>query len=108
MATYSKNKAVVVTVYVERQRRKLSANHRNRHQHYFHHTIKQESVQHKHGGGAAGKGYNRRAELLHYSRRLRESARLEKLPKPLESEPVSSTDQPPSNNVSYSALLYII
>ncbi|OMO96286.1 hypothetical protein CCACVL1_05011 [Corchorus capsularis] len=98
MATYSKNKAVVVTVYVERQRRKVSSNHRNRHQHYLHHTIKQELVQHNHGGGA-GKGYNRRAELLHYSRRLRESARLEALPKPLESKPVSSTEQPPSNNI---------
>ncbi|XVF13486.1 hypothetical protein REPUB_Repub08aG0211800 [Reevesia pubescens] len=81
-ATCSKEKAVLVTVYVEKQRRRAPSNH-----HYqLHHTIKQ----------AAGKGYNRRAELLHYSQRLRDSAR-SAASTHLQSKPVSSNDQQPSN-----------
>ncbi|KAG4188431.1 hypothetical protein ERO13_A08G163200v2 [Gossypium hirsutum] len=75
-ATYCEQKAVFVTVYI----------------------INQELIQHKHGG--AGKGYNRRAELLHYSRRLRESAR-SSASRALQSKPVSSIDQqqPPSKKI---------
>ncbi|TYI15524.1 hypothetical protein ES332_A08G191900v1 [Gossypium tomentosum] len=69
-----------------------------KHSHSIHQIINQELIQHKHGG--AGKGYNRRAELLHYSRRLRESAR-SSASRALQSKPVSSIDQqqPPSKKI---------
>ncbi|XWS38656.1 hypothetical protein CRYUN_Cryun19dG0149600 [Craigia yunnanensis] len=85
MATCCKEKAVLVTVYREKPRKRTSSNHQ--HRHYLHHTIKQ-----------AGKGYNRRAELLHYSQRLRESAG-SAASTPLQSKPVSSIDQQPSNKI---------
>ncbi|KAK8510827.1 hypothetical protein V6N13_097607 [Hibiscus sabdariffa] len=85
-ATCRERKTVLVTVYVEKPRRK--------HQHYLHHTIiKQELIQQKLGG--AGKGYNRRAQLLHYSQRLRESARSSTF-KALQSKS-DSDQQKPSN-----------
>ncbi|KAL4340826.1 hypothetical protein GQ457_08G025940 [Hibiscus cannabinus] len=87
-ATCRERKTVLVTIYVEKPRRK--------HQHYLHHTIiKQELIQQKLGG--AGKGYNRRAQLLHYSRRLRESARSSTF-KALQSKSDSSTDQQKPSN----------
>ncbi|XWS49175.1 hypothetical protein CRYUN_Cryun13aG0141300 [Craigia yunnanensis] len=97
-ATCCKDKAVLITVYVEKPRMRASSNHQNHHhhQHYLHHTIKKELIQHKHGG--ADRGYNRRAELLHYSQRLRESARSSSST-PLQSKPVSSNDQQPSNKI---------
>ncbi|KAB2070714.1 hypothetical protein ES319_A08G173600v1 [Gossypium barbadense] len=93
-ATYCEQKAVFVTVYVEKPRRRASL----KHSHSIHQIINQELIQHKHGG--AGKGYNRRAELLHYSRRLRESAR-SSASRALQSKPVSSIDQqqPPSKKI---------
>ncbi|XP_022718384.1 uncharacterized protein LOC111276796 isoform X2 [Durio zibethinus] len=91
-------KAVLVTVYVEKPRMRAFSkqSHHHRH-HYLHHTIQKEIIQHKHGG-AAGKGYNRKAELLHYSQRLRESARSASST-PFQSNPVSSNDQQPSNQI---------
>ncbi|XVE57551.1 hypothetical protein DITRI_Ditri04bG0099500 [Diplodiscus trichospermus] len=89
MATCCKDKEVVITVYVEKPRTRASLNHH----HYLHQTIKKLHIQHMHG-----KGYNRRAELLHYSRRLRESARSASSA-PLQSKPVSSNDQQPSNKI---------
>ncbi|KAK6262813.1 hypothetical protein QUC31_008629 [Theobroma cacao] len=95
MATRCQDMAVLVTVYAEKPRRSVSSNHQhNRQHHYLHHTIKQELI--KHGG--AGKGYNRRAELLHYSQRLRESAR-SAASTALQSKPVSSNDQQASNKI---------
>ncbi|KAG4134882.1 hypothetical protein ERO13_D08G183000v2 [Gossypium hirsutum] len=85
-ATYYEQKAVFVTVYVEKPRRRASLKHIPS----LHQIINQELIQHNHGG--AGKGYNRRAELLHYSRRLRESAR-SSASRALQSKPVSSIDQ---------------
>ncbi|OVA19813.1 hypothetical protein BVC80_1687g39 [Macleaya cordata] len=80
-------KAVLVTVYVERPtiRRRNSPIRKNHHhcrqyQLHHHHTIKRTViVRRKINNGGAGRGggggYDRRAELLHYSHRLRESAR---------------------------------
>ncbi|KAK8650253.1 hypothetical protein V6N13_139899 [Hibiscus sabdariffa] len=91
-ATCRERKTVLVTVYVEKPRRRASS----KHQHYLHHTIiKQELIQQKLGG--AGKGYNRRAQLLHYSRRLRESARSSTF-KALQSKSDFSTDQQKPSN----------
>ncbi|XP_021284039.1 uncharacterized protein LOC110416346 [Herrania umbratica] len=95
MATRCKDMAVLVTVYVEKPRRRVSSNNQHhRQRHYLHHTIKQEQI--KHGG--TGKVYNRRAELLHYSQRLRESAR-SAASTPSQSKPVSTNDQQASNKI---------
>ncbi|KAA8525980.1 hypothetical protein F0562_007920 [Nyssa sinensis] len=82
MATCCKEKAVLVAVYVERPRkRRVSSNH-------YHHL---HLHQPKHG--VNGGGYNRRAELLDYSHRLRESAR-SGASLPSHPKPVSSNQQP--------------
>ncbi|XP_057476405.1 uncharacterized protein LOC130764283 isoform X2 [Actinidia eriantha] len=82
MVTCSKDKAVLVAVYVETPRKRtFSSNH--------HHHI--HLHQPKHGGG----GYNRRAQLLDYSRHLRESARSGSSPKP-----VSSSNQQPMKQIT--------
>ncbi|XP_039028730.1 uncharacterized protein LOC120162692 [Hibiscus syriacus] len=90
-ATRCERKTVFVTVCVEKPRRRAPYR-------YVHHTImKQQLIQQKLGG--ADKGYDRRAQLLLYSRRLRESARSSTF-KALQSKPVSSTDhQKPSNKI---------
>ncbi|CAK7356264.1 unnamed protein product [Dovyalis caffra] len=105
MAKLRKEKAVLVHVYVERPRKRRSSSssssnshHHHHHHHYVHHIIKQELTPHKNGD--SGKGYSRRAELLHYSQRLRESAR-SATSSPLVPKPVSSNDnhhhQPAAN-----------
>ncbi|KAK9927713.1 hypothetical protein M0R45_024884 [Rubus argutus] len=72
--TCPQGKPVLVTVYVERPKRKASSNHPHQHHPYIHHTIKREVIHYRHGAG--GQGYiSRRAELLQYSQRLRLSAR---------------------------------
>ncbi|XP_039166931.1 SKI/DACH domain-containing protein 1-like [Eucalyptus grandis] len=84
MASCCKEKAVLISVYVEKpQRRKISLpdpSHRPHHHrhHYRHHHL---HLHHPNGerqiqshSTFSGKGYNRRAELLHYSQHLRESA----------------------------------
>lgn len=72
--TCPKGKPVLVTVYVERPKRKASSNHPHQHHPYIHHTIKREVIHYGHGAG--GQGYiSRRAELLQYSQCLRLSAR---------------------------------
>ncbi|XP_004300326.1 PREDICTED: protein hunchback-like isoform X2 [Fragaria vesca subsp. vesca] len=77
-----KDKPVLLSVYVERPKRRPASlthrhhhHHHHHHHHYVHHTIKREAISHR--DGAAGKGYttSRRAELLQYSQRLRQSAR---------------------------------
>lgn len=78
-----KDKPVFVSIYVERPKRRPASttrhhhhhHHNHDHHHHVHHTIKQEVIHH--GDGAGGKGYttSRRAELLQYSQRLRQSAR---------------------------------
>lgn len=89
-ATCCTDKRVLVTVYVEKPRRSVSNHHR---------TIKKDVlIQHKHGG--AGKSYSRRAELLQYSQRLRESARVRvRSSPPLQTNPVSSNHHQPSNKI---------
>lgn len=74
-----KDKPVLLSVYVERPKRRPASlthhhHHHHHHHHYVHHTIKREAISHR--DGAAGKGYttSRRAELLQYSQRLRQSA----------------------------------
>ncbi|KAJ8622391.1 hypothetical protein MRB53_030920 [Persea americana] len=63
-------KAVLVSVYVERPRRELKTNpSRKRHQHHVRGRVIT--------GGKVGGGYDRRAHLLHYSQQLREAARVQ-------------------------------
>lgn len=84
-STCCKEKAVLVTTYIEKPRTRSA--YSNRH-HCLHHTLNVKQ---------AGKGYiNRRAELLHYSHCLRESAST-----PLQSTPVSVIDHQSSNKVFY-------
>ncbi|KAJ9173311.1 hypothetical protein P3X46_016462 [Hevea brasiliensis] len=77
MAKLCLKKAVLVSVYEEKptKRRVSSTNHRHHHYHphhrYVHHSIQQE----RDDDSPTGKGYNRRAELLLYSQRLRHSVR---------------------------------
>nr|KJB22011.1 hypothetical protein B456_004G192100 [Gossypium raimondii] len=85
-ATFYEQKAVFVTVYVEKPRRRASLKHSPS----LHQIINQELIQHNHGG--AGKGYNRRAELLHYSRRLRESAQ-SSASRALQSKPIRAVQR---------------
>ncbi|CAB4309861.1 unnamed protein product [Prunus armeniaca] len=81
MGTYSKEKGVLVSVYVEKPKRRTFSNYRHHHHHHhhnnhhhIHHTIKREVVHYRRG--ADGRGYiSRRAELLQYSQHLRRSAR---------------------------------
>ncbi|XP_057510459.1 uncharacterized protein LOC130792884 [Actinidia eriantha] len=87
MATCCKDKAVIVAVYVETPRkRRFSSNNHHHHLHLH---------QPKHGGGV----YNRRAQLLDYSRRLRESARSGPS-NPLNPKPVSSSNQQPMKQIT--------
>ncbi|ONI06360.1 hypothetical protein PRUPE_5G055600 [Prunus persica] len=81
MGTCCKEKGVLVSVYVEKPKRRTFSNHRHHHHHHhhnnhhhIHHTIKREVVHYRRG--ADGRGYiSRRAELLQYSQHLRQSAR---------------------------------
>ncbi|GMY29899.1 Protein lingerer like [Fagus crenata] len=95
MATCCKEKAVLVTVYVERpKKRKVSTNH---HHHYLHRTTKQEVTQFS--PCASGKGYDRRAQLLQYSQHLRESSRSATItPLPLKSS--SSINKQPTTQIT--------
>ncbi|KAK4557706.1 hypothetical protein RGQ29_007462 [Quercus rubra] len=102
MATCRKEKAVLVTVYVERPRKKASTNHHHHHHHhhYLHHTTKREVTQVNHGASGPGKGYDRRAQLLQYSKRLRESSRSATItPLPLEPTSSSNHNQQPSTQL---------
>ncbi|PSS11583.1 Protein lingerer like [Actinidia chinensis var. chinensis] len=85
MATCCKDKAVFVAVYVETPRKRRFSS--NNHYHHLH--------QPKHGGGV----YNRRAQLLDYSRHLRESARSGPS-NPLNPKPVSSSNQQPMKQIT--------
>lgn len=98
-AKLCKEKVVLVSVYVERPRkRRVSSNNRHHHHHqYVHHSIKQEVTLNKHGD-VAGKGYNRRAELLLYSQRLRQSGPSPES-SPSEPNPISSDKQQSTTNV---------
>ncbi|KAK9274432.1 hypothetical protein L1049_021679 [Liquidambar formosana] len=93
MATFCREKVVLVTVYVERPRRRLSSNHHHHHHHHHHLylPVKQEVKQHKHG--VAGRGSDRRADLLRYSQHLRESARPAASSTPLLPKPISSNKE---------------
>ncbi|KAL9368872.1 hypothetical protein Peur_040071 [Populus x canadensis] len=101
MAKLCRGKAVIVSVYEERPgKRRVSSSSNSHHHHYVHHVIKQEVTLHKNGDSR--KGYSRRAELLHYSRRLRESA-LSATSSPSVPKPISSNKhhhQPTTNIVA--------
>nr|DAD47632.1 TPA_asm: hypothetical protein HUJ06_017569 [Nelumbo nucifera] len=87
-------KVVLVIVYVEKPTRRkatASASASLSHNHQLHHSIKQGFTCGK-SASPAGRGYNRRAELLHYSRCLRESA------PPVSSTPVHPPRQQASKN----------
>ncbi|XP_077234316.1 uncharacterized protein LOC143876499 [Tasmannia lanceolata] len=87
-------KAVLVTVYVEKPRRQrhVSPNrHRHHHHHHHHryHRLKQKET-HSRGGGA----YDRRADLLLYSQHLRETARSESVANTPVHPPLSAPNNP--------------
>ncbi|KAJ6308579.1 hypothetical protein OIU76_018210 [Salix suchowensis] len=102
-AKLCRGEAVIVSVYAERPGKSRvspsSSNSHHHHHHHVHHFIKQEVNLNKNGD--SGKGYSRRAELLHYSQRLRESA-LSATSAPLVPKPVSSNHhhQPTTNIVA--------
>ncbi|KAI5327951.1 hypothetical protein L3X38_027347 [Prunus dulcis] len=79
MGTCCEEKGVLVSVYVEKPKRRTFSSHHHHHHHHnnhhhIHHTIKREVVHYRRG--ADGRGYiSRRAELLQYSQHLRQSAR---------------------------------
>ena len=101
---------MLVTVYVERPRKKASTNHHHHHHHhhYLHHTTKREVTQVNHGASGPGKGYDRRAQLLQYSKRLRESSRSATItPLPLEPTSSSNHNQQPSTQVQ-PCILYLL
>ncbi|KAL7167019.1 hypothetical protein ACSBR2_037641 [Camellia fascicularis] len=89
--TFCKEKAVLVAVYVETpKKRRLSSNNHHHDSHHHHHYHQHYLHQPKHG--ANGGRYNRRADLLDYSRHLRASAQSGPStpvlhPKPVPSEP---------------------
>ncbi|KAJ1415054.1 hypothetical protein SESBI_18416 [Sesbania bispinosa] len=69
--TYRNDKAVVVSVYVEKPREKRpSSIQLHNHHYHVHHTDRKEVIP-----GSASKGYDRRSGLLKYSHFLRESAK---------------------------------
>ncbi|XP_050377944.1 uncharacterized protein LOC126795157 [Argentina anserina] len=72
---YWKDKPVLVSVYVEMPKRRPPPLTHHHHHYHVHHTVEREAVSPR--GSADGKGYttSRRAELLQYSQRLRQSAR---------------------------------
>ncbi|XAR70541.1 hypothetical protein NMG60_11027429, partial [Bertholletia excelsa] len=91
MASRYKEKAVIVTLYMETPRRtKLSL--KNNHHHRYHHLDLPKS-------GGYGRGYNRKAELLEYSRCLRESAQ-SALSEPLNPRPTPSNNQQPKQTAA--------
>ncbi|EEF37972.1 uncharacterized protein LOC8283230 isoform X1 [Ricinus communis] len=108
MAKLCKKKVVVISVYVEKptKRKVTSKSHRHHHHHhhchyYNHQNIKQEVTANKYGDSInAGKGFSRRAQLLLYSQRLRESAdhrpvessHLDPIPKPISSNVMQPTE----------------
>ncbi|CAK9173314.1 unnamed protein product [Ilex paraguariensis] len=89
-ATCCREKAVLVAVYVERPRKRRLLANQQHHHHHHHHLYLHQAKRGAHGGGS-----NRKADLLNYSRHLRESARSGQsspsLPNP---KPVSHNHQP--------------
>ncbi|XP_027085501.1 uncharacterized protein [Coffea arabica] len=86
MATFGRQKGVWVAVYVERprSRRRLLSNSRQPQHHHHHH-------QHLHlHQDCNTRGYNRKAQLLEYSRQLRESARSQASSPLLHPKPVAN------------------
>ncbi|PON64644.1 hypothetical protein PanWU01x14_123560 [Parasponia andersonii] len=98
MATIRRGKAVILTRHVERPRIIVANHQHHHHHHHVHHTIKREVIHYRRG--ADGKRFiNRRAELLQYSKRLRESARLPALTPSLPMPISSNNHQYPENKV---------
>ncbi|CBI40926.3 unnamed protein product, partial [Vitis vinifera] len=96
-ATSCKDKAVLVTLYVEKPRKRINHHHHHHHHHLLYHTIKGEGFQQNYG--ADGRGYSRRALLLHYSQSLRESAQ-SAASASLNPKAISSKDQQPINKIA--------
>lgn len=93
-----KEKGVWVAVYVEKPRRRsLSNRHQQQHHHHHQHHLRQAK------GACNGRGYNRKAQLLEYTRQLRESARSQASSPLLLPEPVSDHDnhQRPMTQVTH-------
>ncbi|KAH9776952.1 hypothetical protein KPL71_006864 [Citrus sinensis] len=107
MAKFCGEKGVLISVYEEKPRRRRIAASRQQqqqqhhHHHHHHHQHRYHCLYNDLDSAGTGKGYNRRAELLQYSRTLRESPQpspaastpLLLKPKPT---PTSSKFQPPS------------
>ncbi|KAG6635867.1 hypothetical protein CIPAW_11G072700 [Carya illinoinensis] len=72
--TYSKEKSVLLKVYVEHPRKKRVSqgphHHHHHHNHHLHQTIRREVILYNVNAGASSKGYDGRAQLLQYSRQL--------------------------------------
>lgn len=100
-------KAVLISVYEEKPTK--IKDHRHKHHHHHHHHYVYHSIQQDKGGDQpTGKGYNRRAELLLYSQRLRQSVRPAESSHLLDTKPVSSNIQQPAVKVSNdNSILYI-
>ncbi|XP_009346155.2 uncharacterized protein LOC103937902 [Pyrus x bretschneideri] len=94
MGTWSKEKGVLVSVYVEKPKRHHHHNH-----HHIHHAVKREIIHYRQGAG--GKGYiiSRRAELLQYSQYLRQSARSAPPSTPSSRPNITSSQQPHTHQV---------
>ncbi|XP_018847555.2 cyclin-T1-like [Juglans regia] len=98
--TYSKEKSVLLKVYVEHPRKKRVSqsqhHHHHHHHHHLHQTIRREVILYN-VNGASTKGYDRRAQLLQYSRQLRLSARSASK-SPFESSSSSGNHKPTSQS----------
>ncbi|OAY60134.1 hypothetical protein MANES_01G088600v8 [Manihot esculenta] len=93
MAKLCLKKAVLISVYEEKPTKTKDHRHKHHHHHhYVYHSIQQD----KGGDQPTGKGYNRRAELLLYSQRLRLSVRPAESSHLLDPKPVSSNIQQPA------------
>ncbi|KAK7849985.1 hypothetical protein CFP56_001812, partial [Quercus suber] len=74
--------------------------HHHHHHHYLHHTTKREVTQVNHGAPGPGKGYARGAQLLQYSKHIRESSRSATItPLPLKPSSSSNHNQQPSTQI---------
>lgn len=95
-------KAVLVSVYVERPRRELRTNpSRKRHQHH----VRGKVI----NGGRVGGGYDRRAHLLHYSQQLREAARIQSpASTPSNQSPLDSPNNPQHATIVPQVLFHFI
>ncbi|KAJ4712628.1 cyclin-T1-like [Melia azedarach] len=96
MAKFCREKGVLITMYEEKpRRRRVPPNQHQHHHHYLHHHHHHYHYLHN-ASASAGKEYNRRAELLRYSERLRETARSAPSTPLLQPKPAPPNNQQPA------------